>query len=244
MAMTYDELKENVQDITEMTFSPAQLSMFTKQAEQKIYGFIKDLPILRKLTPIILYNGVAGYTLPADCLYVHAVYQQLASGSRVPLIQKTPQFLREAYPESPESTLTDNKLKYYALNNSIAALEAGARLELETAPRFNATVTVLVEYQYQPRSIVDTEPSIGQQRPWLSQNYDSALLNATLVEAARFMKAEPDIIQLYEQQFVVSLQPLVDTVNVKLKQDSFRPRSAPAQPLTVPAPAQPPQRQE
>ena len=241
--MTYAELKAQVKDITEMNFTDTQLDRFTKQAEQKIYGFIKDLPILRKLTPVILYNGTAGYTLPADCLYVHTVYQQLASGSRVPLIQKTPQFLREAYPESPESTLTDNKLKYYALNNSIAALEAGARLELETAPRFNATVTVLVEYQYQPRSIVDTEPSIGQQQPWLSQNYDSALLNGVLLEAARFMKAEPDLIQLYDQQYTITMQLLLDSVG-KIDSDSFRPASAPAQPLTVPAPAQPPQRQE
>jgi hypothetical protein len=243
MAMTYDELKENVQDITEMTFSPAQLSMFTKQAEQKIYGFIKDLPLLKKATNPVSYNGTVSYTLPADCLYVHVVYQQLASGTRVPLIPKSVQFMREAYPESPESTLTDNKLKYYALTNSFSNNEAGARLELETAPRFNATITIVFEYQYQPLSIVDINPSTSQQQPWLGVNYDSALLNATLVEAARFMKAEPDIIQLYEQQFVVSLQPLVDTVNVKLKQDSFRPRSAPAQPLTVPAPAQPPQRE-
>ena len=42
MAMTYNDLKGNVQDITEMTFTAAQLDMFTKQAEQKIYGFIKD----------------------------------------------------------------------------------------------------------------------------------------------------------------------------------------------------------
>ena len=244
MAMTYTEVKTNVQDITEMTFTDAQLDMFTKQAEQKIYGFIKDLPVLRKLTPYTLYNATVGYTLPADCLYVHTVYQVLPSGSRAPLIQKMPQFLREAYPESPESTLTDNKLKYYALNNSIASNEAGARLELEVAPRFNALLTIVVEYQYQPRSIVDTDPSTGQQQPWLGENYDSALLNATLVEAARFMKAEPDIIQLYDQQLMLALQQLVDTVNGKLQQDSFRPRSAPAQPLTVPAPPQPQQQQE
>jgi len=47
MAMTYTELQTNVKDITEMTFTDAQLSMFTKQVEQRIYGIIKDLPILR-----------------------------------------------------------------------------------------------------------------------------------------------------------------------------------------------------
>ena len=242
MAMTYDELKTNVQDITEMTFTDAQLSMFTKQAEQKIYGFIKDLPILRKKTSNLSYNGTLSYTLPADCVYVHTVYQVI-SGTRRSLTPKTPQFLHEAYPESPETTLTDNKLKYYALNSSISSSEAASRLELVTAPRFNATVTVLVEYQYQPRSITATSPSMGHQQPWLSENYDSALLNAVLVEAARFMKAEPDIIQLYDQQYAIAMQQLMDTVG-RMESDSFRPASAPAQPLTVPAPAQPPQRQE
>ena len=239
--MTYDELKENVQDITEMNFSPAQLSMFTKQAEQKIYGFIKDLPILRKKSnTTFLPSGSNTLTLPADCLYVHTVYQ-IISNTRVSLIPKSSQFLREAYPHNSETVLTNNKVKYYALSSSSVTDESAARIELEMAPRFNAYITILIEYQYQPRSIVDTDGT--EEQPWLGANYDSALLNATLVEAARFMKAEPDIIQLYEQQFVVSLQPLVDTVNVKLKQDSFRPRSAPAQPLTVPAPAQPPQRE-
>ena len=240
MAMTYDELKAQVKDITEMNFTDTQLARFTKQAEQKIYGFVKDLPILRKKTSNLSYNGTLTLTLPADCMYVHTVYQ-VDSGTRRSLIQKSPQFLHEAYPESPESTLTDTKLRYYALNSSISSSEAASRLELVTAPRFNATVTVLVEYQYQPRSIVDTDGD--EEQPWLGTNYDSALLNATLVEAARFMKAEPDIIQLYDQQYAIATQQLMDTVG-RMSSDSFRPASAPAQPLTVPAPAQPPQRQE
>jgi hypothetical protein len=112
---------------------------------------------------------------------------------------------------------------------------------LTVAPRWNTTVTCLVEYQYQPRSIVDTDGD--EEQPWLGTNYDSALLNGVLIEAARFMKAEPDILQLYDQQYTVAMQQLMDAVN-RLDSDSFRPKAAPAQPLTVPAPAQPPQRQE
>jgi hypothetical protein len=48
MAMTYTDLKTNVEQITEMDFTNAQLSMFTKQVEQRIYGITKDLPILKK----------------------------------------------------------------------------------------------------------------------------------------------------------------------------------------------------
>ena len=240
MAMTYAELKTNVQDITEMSFTDAQLSMFTKQAEQKIYGFIKDLPILKKDTTIG-FNRAA--TLPADCLYIHSVAQKTGDGgvNRKAIIQKDYDFLLEAYPLSEqEPTVDEPELKYYALNSSATEDYFASRMVISVAPKWNTTVTCLIEYQYQPRSIVDTDGD--EEQPWLGTNYDSALLNAVLVEAARFMKAEPDIIQLYDQQYTLAMQQLMDSVN-RLESDSFRPAAAPAQPLTVPAPAQPPQRE-
>ena len=109
------------------------------------------------------------------------------------------------------------------------------------APKWDSSVVFDIEYHYHIPSILDVQA--GGEEPWLGTNYDSALLNAVLVEAARFMKAEPDIIQLYEQQFILALQQLTNTVS-RMGSDSFRPASSPAQPLTVPAPAQPPQRQE
>ena len=242
MAMTYADLKIHVQDITEMTFTDAQLGMFTKQAEQKIYGFIKDLPILKKDTTIA-FNRAA--TLPADCLYIHSVTQKTGDGgvNRKALIPKDYDFLFESYPLSEQApTVDEPELKYYALNSSSDSRYSASRMTITVAPRWNTTVQCLIEYQYQPRSIVDTDGD--EEEPWLGENYDSALLNAVLVEAARFMKAEPDIIQLYEQQFVMALQPMIDTVNVRLQSDAYRPKSIPAQPLTVPAPPQPRQPQE
>jgi len=245
--MTYTELQTNVKDITEMTFTDAQLSMFTKQAEQKIYGFIKDLPVLRT-TFSETFTASSGKVLPADCLYVHSVTQQ-SSGTivnRKALVQKDLDFLLEAYPLSTQTTDTaDPEVKYYALDSSTTSDESASRMVLTLAPKWATSVTIQVDYQYQPRSIVDTDVSDGttEEQPWLGTNYDSALLNGVLIEAARFMKAEPDIVGMYEQQFVLSVQQLADTVNNRLRVDSFRPAESPAQPLTVPAPAQPPQRQ-
>lgn len=239
--MTYSALKSNVEQITEMDFTNAQLDMFTKQAEQKIYGFIKDLPILRKDTTVEFNRAT---DLPADCLYIHSVTQKSGAGgtTRKALIQKDYDFLFEAYPSSGEATDTvDPELKYYALNSSANDNYTASRMVISVAPRWNTTVTCLIEYQYQPRSIVDTDGD--EEQPWLGTNYDSALLNGVLIEAARFMKAEPDILQLYDQQYTLAMQQLMDSVN-KLSSDSYRPTTAPPQPLTVPAPAQPPQRQE
>jgi len=250
MAMTYTELKTNVKDITEMTFTSAQLDMFTKQVEQRIYGIIKDLPILRT-TFSETFTASDGKVLPADCLYIHSVTQKTGEDgvNRKALIQKDYDFLLEAYPLASETVpddVAEPELKYYALNSSSNSQYTASRMVLTVAPKWNKTVTVLIEYQYQPYSI--TNPGTTEvdgsdeanETPWLGENYDSALLNAVLVEAARFMKAEPDIIGLYDQQYTIAVQQLADTVG-KMSSDSFRPRTAPPQPLTVPAPPQPPQ---
>jgi hypothetical protein len=243
MAMTYTDLKENVEEITEMDFKVSQLNMFTRQAEQKIYGFIKDLPILRKTVSETFTPS--SVTLPADLLYIHSVTQKTGTDgvTRKALIQKDYDFLLEAYPLSSETVpddVVDPELKYYTLDSSANTNYLASRFVLIVAPRWNKNVTVDVEYQYHPRSIVDTDGD--EEQPWLGTNYDSALLNGVLIEAARFMKAEPDILQLYDQQYSLAMQQLMDAVN-RLDSDSFRPKAAPAQPLTVPAPAQPPQRQ-
>jgi hypothetical protein len=120
MAMTYTDLKENVEEITEMDFKVSQLNMFTRQAEQKIYGFIKDLPILKK-DATLAFNRAA--TLPADLLYIHSVTQKTGTDgvTRKALIQKDYDFLLEAYPSSSETVpddVTEPEVKYYALNSS------------------------------------------------------------------------------------------------------------------------------
>lgn len=45
--MNYSDLCTNIQDITENTFTSAQLAMFTEQAEQRIYNTVQ-IPALRK----------------------------------------------------------------------------------------------------------------------------------------------------------------------------------------------------
>ncbi len=45
--MNYTELKTNIADICETTFTDAQVNMFIQQAEQKIYNTVQ-IPALRK----------------------------------------------------------------------------------------------------------------------------------------------------------------------------------------------------
>ena len=45
--MNYTELKTNIEDICEQSFTDDQLAMFTQQAEQKIYNTVQ-IPALRR----------------------------------------------------------------------------------------------------------------------------------------------------------------------------------------------------
>ena len=45
--MNYTELKVNIEDICEQSFTDDQMAMFTQQAEQKIYNTVQ-IPALRR----------------------------------------------------------------------------------------------------------------------------------------------------------------------------------------------------
>jgi len=242
MAMTYAELKTNVQDITEMTFTDAQLGMFTKQAEQKIYDYAKGLPLLRKSKTYSNSSTLNGTILPTDCIYVHNVSIQTSERSgnyRYALLNKAIDFLDEAYPKTTEIASNSHRIEYYAVanNNNEGSTLYGSTLELRFAPHYSDSVTIIVDYHFRPRSI--TEDLDSNSEIWLGQNYDSALLNGVLFEAARFMKAEPDIQALYKEQYIMALTQLTDTVNTRMRSSSFRPQSPAAGPMPPAVPSEP-----
>lgn len=57
---------------------------------------------------------------------------------------------------------------------------------------------------------------------WLGSNFDSALFNATMVEAIRFMKGEADMVALYTDAYKQSLALLKNLSDGKLRQDAYR----------------------
>jgi hypothetical protein len=56
----------------------------------------------------------------------------------------------------------------------------------------------------------------------LGDNFDSVLFNGVMVEAARFMKEEADVVTMYEQQFAQSLILLKQLGDGKNRQDAYR----------------------
>lgn len=57
---------------------------------------------------------------------------------------------------------------------------------------------------------------------WLGDNFDSALLNGTLVEAIRYMKGEADMIALYQSMYDRAMIQLKQLGDGKQRQDSYR----------------------
>tara|TARA_R110000851_G_scaffold177661_1_gene324537 strand:- start:75 stop:362 length:288 start_codon:yes stop_codon:yes gene_type:complete len=57
---------------------------------------------------------------------------------------------------------------------------------------------------------------------YLGDNFDTALLNGTLMEAIRFMKGEADVVAMYEKHYLLAIGLLQRIGDGKLRQDSYR----------------------
>jgi hypothetical protein len=207
--MNYAELVTAVEDYTENTFPTVDMNTFIEQAEQKIYNIVQ-LPALRKnVTGNITANNKY-LACPNDFLSVFSLAVILANGEYIYLLDKDVNFIREAYP-SPTSTGVP---KFYA----IFGPRSGDPTELSfiLGPTPNINFAAELHYFYYPESIVTTGTS------WLGDNFDSALLNATLMEALTYMKGEPDMLALYKSRFDESMFLLKQLGDGKNRQDAYR----------------------
>lgn len=200
--MDYTALKINIQDIVEDSFTDDQLAMFVQQAEQGIYNTVQ-IPALRKNVVGTVTSSNSYLTLPDDFLYSYSLAVVDGSGAYHFLVNKDVNFLREAYPVQSSTGVP----KHYAYFDKDS---------LMLAPTPDANYTVELHYGYYPESIVTAGTT------WLGDEFDSALLNAALLQAARFMKAEPDIVAQYEKMYLQSIALLKTLGDGKLREDSYR----------------------
>jgi hypothetical protein len=208
--MNYVELCANIQEICETTFTPSQLAMFTKQAEQKIYNTVQ-LPVLRKNTTLTFTPGNPLLTLPSDFLYSYSFAVIDFSNNSHYLLNKDTDFMAEAYPMLFSGMPgTTGIPQYYAFQDAATAL---------VAPAPDLAYLSTLTYAAYPLSISD--PLSGG-TTWLGDEFDSALLNGSLVEAIRFMKGEADLIALYEKLYVQAIGLLKVLGDGKLRQDTYR----------------------
>ena len=213
--MNYTELVQQIEDTTENSYSTDDIDSMIRRVEQLIYNTVQ-LPSLRKNVTGTLTNGNKYLASPGDFLSVYSLAVIKANGEYLYLLNKDVNWIREAYP-SPTST---GLPKYYAIfgptttNTDPPAITD--ELSFILGPTPNSAYSVELHYFYLPESIVDAGTS------WLGDNFDSALLNGCLVEAARFMKAEQDIIQNYDKLYVQSIALLKQLGDGKMRTDAYR----------------------
>jgi hypothetical protein len=187
--LNYAQLIAAIQGYSENTFpatagsfsSTDQLNTFIEQAEQRIFNSIQ-FPVIRKNITGTTTSGNKYLATPVDFLSVFSIAVIAANGSYEFLLNKDVNFIREAYP-----TPTDlGTPAYYALFDENTFI---------LGPTPDSNYSTELHYFYYPESIVTAGTS------WLGDNFDSVLLYASLLEAAAFMKSDPDTIKNYTDRY-------------------------------------------
>jgi hypothetical protein len=208
--MTYAELVIAVSDYCENTFPTVDMNIMIKQAEQRIYNSVQ-ISNLRKNVTGTVTSGNKYLSAPDDFLstYSLAVYPA-AGGDYLYLLNKDVNFIRDAYP-NPADT---GKPKHYAIFGPQSA--DVKELTFILGPTPDATYSAELHYYYYPESIV----TAGQ--TWLGDNFDSALLNGTMLEAIAYMKGEPDLVTLYKERYESAIFLLKNLGDGKQRMDAYR----------------------
>jgi hypothetical protein len=208
--MNYAELKINIADICENEFTEEQYAMFTQQAEQKIYNTVQLANLRKNVTGTLTANNKY-LAAPNDFLSVYSLAIYPAAGGNYEfLLDKDVNFIRQAYP----NPATTGKPKHYAIfgpqSNDVN------ELTFILGPTPDATYAAELHYYYYPESIVTAGET------WLGENFDSALLNGSLVEAIRFMKGEADMVKLYQDMYMQAIALLKNLGDGKQRTDTYR----------------------
>lgn len=208
--MTYNELVTAVQDYCENNFPTADINTMIKQAEQRIYNTVQ-IANLRKNVTGTLTQGNKYLQCPGDFLSVYSIAIYPAGGGEYTyLLNKDVNFMREAYPNPS----TQGKPKHYSIFGPRSDNED--ELVFILGPTPDAAYGAELHYYYYPESIV----TAGQ--TWLGDNFDSALLNGTILEAALYMRMEPDTTALVEKRYIQSVSLLKNLGDGKQRMDAYR----------------------
>lgn len=200
--MNYTDLVSRSQEIAEDSLTTAQINHFIQQAEQKIYHTVQ-FPDMRKNCTASTEIGNEYLEIPTGLLWVISFSVTDGNGDRHFLLNKDVNFIREGYPDRTDTGLPRH-YGYWTDEHFILG------------PTPDAVYVMDLSYGHQPESIVTAVNT------WLGDNFDSALLNGTLLEIARFQAQEADIIANYERMYEHSITLLRNTAHGKMRQDMYR----------------------
>jgi hypothetical protein len=208
--MNYAALVSAVSSYSENTFPTVDMNLFITQAEKRIYNTVQ-IPSLRKNVTGSTTTSNKYLQCPTDFLSTFSLAAiDPTTGAYTFLLNKDVNFIREAYPK-PTST---GAPKFYAIFGPRSDNETELTFILGPTP--DAAYGTELHYFYYPESIVTASTT------WLGDNFDSALLYGTLVEAYTYMKGEQDMVTLYNDRYVQAIALLKNLGDGKQRQDAYR----------------------
>ena len=209
--MNYTQLTATIKAYAENDFpqtvdsftSADQIATFVRQAEQRIYNNVQILALRKNVTGFTT-SGNKYLSTPVDWLanFSLAVIDP-TTGEYEYLLDKDVNFIRQSFP-FPSVTGKPTHYAYWDENSFILG------------PTPDATYQMELHYFYYPESIVTAGTS------WLGDNFDSALLYGALIEAATFMKSDPDVLNNYNTRYLETLTLLKQLSEGKNRTDAYR----------------------
>ena len=203
--MNYTELVAAIKSYTENDYATADIDLFITQAEQRIYNSVQ-LPDLRKNVTGNMTSGNKYFSLPSDWLSTFSIAViDPATNAYTFLLNKDVNFVRESFPDTDAPFY--GKPEYYAIFDDTTMI---------LGPTPDANYESELHYYYYPESIVIAGTS------WLGNNFDTALLYGSLLEAAAFMLSEPDTIANYTARYQEAMGLLTNLGEGKNRRDAYR----------------------
>ena len=175
--MTYTELVAQIGSYTENTYPTVDVNTFITQAENRIFNSV-NLPDLRRNDTGGISAANKYLNVPLDWLatYSLAVIDN-ATNEYTFLLNKDVNFIRQSFPDTDATHF--GKPQYYAVFDDETFI-------LGPTPDINYGAEL--HYFFYPESI--TTAATG--KSWLGDNYSTALLYGSLLEAGVFLMSDTE----------------------------------------------------
>jgi hypothetical protein len=207
--MNYVELSAAIRAYCENDFPQAvgaggltsaeQVARFVQQAEERIFNSVQ-FPSLRKNVTGTTTTNNKYLSAPSDFLAVYSLAVIDSTGRYEFILNKDVNFIRESYPDPTDT----GKPQYYAIFGP-TTIEATPQplitneLSFILGPTPDTQYGMELHYYYYPVSIAVAGTS------WLGDNFDTVLLYGAMLEAATFMKSDPDVMANYTARYTEAL---------------------------------------
>ena len=204
--MNYSQLVAQIQDYTENQFTTTVINTFITQAEQRIYNTVQ-LPALRKNVTGAATTGNKYLAMPSNWLATFSLAVINADNEYLYLLNKDVNFIRQSFPD------TDSD--FYGVPQYYAVFDQNTFI---LGPTPDANYNMELHYFYYPESIT----TVSGGTTWLGDNFSSALLYGSLLEAYTYMKGEADVLANYRARYDEAMVLLKQLADGKDRQDAYR----------------------